>query len=185
MDYNNPPELLLGGNIMISREAESDRLFLKPLSFDELLYINKNEFTKIQTSIEKEALLDEVKIAIDKKIDKMKNINTNVHEWFTYWLIISKSSHKGIGFIGFKGIPNENGYTEVGYSISSNYREKGFMTEALYLLINWASKYPECKGITAAKVLKTNIGSNKVLNNCKFTLENSSDEYNNYILKGL
>lgn len=48
------------------------------------------------------------------------------------------------------------------------------------LLINWASKLPNCKGITANKVLKTNIGSNKVLNKCSFILASSSDEYNNY-----
>ena len=57
------------------------------------------------------------------------------------------------------------------------------MTEALSLLINWASKFPNCMGLTATKVLKTNNGSNKVLINCKFILESSTDQYNNYILR--
>lgn len=167
---------------MLENVIESDRLFLKPLSFEELSCINENELTKIQTSIEEEALSNETKIAISKKLDKMQNVSEIVHEWFTYWLIISKDNYKGIGFIGFKGIPNEEGYTEVGYSISSNYREKGLMTEALTLLINWASKFPFCKGITADNVLKTNIGSSKVLNKCNFRLISYSDEYYNYML---
>jgi len=161
----------------------SNRLVLKHLSFDELSYINNNMLEKIQTSIDQEALSDEIKLAISRKLNKMKNADEKAHEWFTYWLIISKGNYKGIGFIGFKGIPKEGGCVEVGYSIASSYREKGLMTEALSLLINWASKFPNCIGITAAKVLKTNIGSNKVLINCKFILSSSMDQYNNYILR--
>lgn len=160
---------------------EGKRLFLRPLSFNELLHINSDK--KIETPIELEAVFDSVKMAIAKKIEKMKKVSEDVHNWYTYWLIIDKDNGKGIGFIGFKGTPDENGYVEVGYSISSNYRRKGLMTEALSLLINWALKYPICKGITAKKVLKTNTGSNKVLNNCNFVLSDSSSEFNNYIIK--
>lgn len=168
---------------MFRSEVESDRLYLKPLSYDELMCINNNEFKKIQTLIEEEALTDIVKLAISKKINKMENIDEFLHQWFTYWLIIRKDNHNGIGFVGFKGVPDEKGYTEIGYSISTNYRNCGYMTEALKLLLNWASKYPTCKSITATKVLKTNTGSNKVLNKCQFELINSTDEFNNYLLK--
>lgn len=160
---------------------EGESLFLRPLLFNELIDINSDK--KIETPIELEAIFDSVKIAISKKIEKMDRVSEDIHNWYTYWLIIDKYSGKGIGFIGFKGMPNEKGYVEVGYSISPNYRRKGFMTEALSLLINWASKSPICKGITAKKVLKTNIGSNKVLNNCKFALSDSSSEFNNYVIK--
>lgn len=160
---------------------EGTRLILKPLSFNELVHINNNDI--IETPIELEAIYDFVKIAISKKIEKMQNVGEDVHEWYTYWLIIDKDSKSGIGFIGFKGTPDENGYVEVGYSISSNYRRKGIMTEALSLLINWASKYPACKGVTATRVLKTNTGSKKVLTNCDFMLVDSPNDINNYILK--
>ncbi|KOA19183.1 hypothetical protein CLHOM_22890 [Clostridium homopropionicum DSM 5847] len=168
---------------MTSTKLESNRLVLKPLSFDELSYINDNTLEKIQIPIEQEALLGQTKLAISRKLDKMKNADKMAHEWFTYWLIIIKNNYKGIGFIGFKGIPKEDGGVEVGYSLSPGYREKGLMTEALSLLINWASKFHNCMGITATKVLKTNTGSNKVLINCKFILESSINEYNNYILR--
>jgi len=57
------------------------------------------------------------------------------------------------------------------------------MSEALKVLLEWASTFKECNGITAKKVLKTNIGSNKVLNNCNFKLIDFSEEENNYLLK--
>ncbi|NRZ87899.1 hypothetical protein DFR97_003674 [Clostridium beijerinckii] len=48
---------------------ESERLFLKPLSFEELQCINNNELDNIETQIELESLLDSVKLAISKKIN--------------------------------------------------------------------------------------------------------------------
>ena len=56
------------------------------------------------------------------------------------------------------------------------------MTEALETLINWAYGFQGSKGITA-KVLKTNIGSIKVLNNCNFKLVSSTEQEDNYFLE--
>ncbi|MCY6370701.1 GNAT family N-acetyltransferase [Clostridium ganghwense] len=167
---------------MSKKVLKSERLVLKPLSFNELLCIKNNMIESIETSIELEAISDVVKLAISKKIEKMQKLNKDIHEWYTYWLIIDKNNQNGIGFIGFKGIPDESGYSEVGYSIAPNYRGKGLMTEALSVLVNWASNFPNCKGITAMRVLKTNIGSNRVLNNCKFNLVDSLSNGNNYVL---
>ena len=137
---------------------ESERLLLKSLSYKELELIISNNIDKIEYQIEPEAIFDYVKLAISKKLVKMKNVDETIHEWYTYWLIIDKSSKKGMGFIGFKGVPDESGFSEVGYSISSKSRRKGYMTEALSTLANWASSFENCKGITAQKVLKENIG---------------------------
>lgn len=167
---------------MNKRILESERLFLKPLSFHELLHINNNEIRMIETFIESNALSDSVKSAILKKTEKMQKAHEDMHEWYTYWLIIDKDNGNGIGFIGFKGLPDENGYSEVGYSISPDYRKRRFMTEALEALINWAYGFQSLKGITA-KVQKTNIGSTKVMNNCNFKLVSSIDQENNYFLK--
>jgi RimJ/RimL family protein N-acetyltransferase len=167
---------------MENKVLESQRLFLKSLSFSELSFINSNETDKVDTLIEQEAIFDFVKTAILKKLEKMQNVDEVIHEWYTYWLIIDKDNGKGIGFIGFKGFPDENGFSEVGYSISPNYRKKGLMTEALETLVKWAYGFQESKGIFA-KVLKTNIGSIKVLNNCNFKLTTSTEQEHNYIIK--
>ena len=160
---------------------ESERLLLKPLSFNELLYINENQIDNIETSIELEAISHSVKLAITNKLEKMKNISEDTQKWYTYWLIINKQNQLGVGFIGFKGLLSENGYSEVGYSISPNYRRQRLMTEALETLIRWAHGFQECRGIIA-KVSKGNIKSNKILNNCNFRVNSSTEQENNYII---
>lgn len=159
---------------------ESERLFLKALSLSELSLINSNENSISETLVDSEALSDSVHSAIAKKIKKMHSVNEVLHHWYTYWLIVDKETKKGIGFIGFKGVPNENGYSEIGYSISPNYRRKGLMTEALKTLMEWACVAPNCKGVVA-NVLKANIGSIKVLTNCKFRLVGSNEQENRYL----
>lgn len=159
----------------MNRETlKSERISLKALSFEELTYIHSNELNKLEVIIEEDAI-NYVKLPISKKLEKMKNISEDNYEWYTYWLIVDDESKRGIGFIGFKGLPDENGYTEVGYSISSNYRKRGLMTEALKTLIQWCRKFQYCEGITA-KVVKNNTASIKVLNNCKFKIVSSSEK---------
>lgn len=51
--------------------------------------------------------------------------------------------------------------------------------ETLETLVKWACGFRECKGIIA-RVLKTNIGSNKVLNNCNFKVDSSTEQENKY-----
>lgn len=160
---------------------ESERLFLKPLSLNELLNIKNKELGALETAVDIEAL-DLVDAAVPKKIEKMKKVYEEVHEWYTYWLIIDKNSHRGIGFIGFKGSPDGRGYSEVGYSISPRYRKRGLMTEALQTLAEWAQAFRNCKGITA-KVLKTNTGSIRVLEHCNFKRVSSDETDHHYALK--
>jgi RimJ/RimL family protein N-acetyltransferase len=170
----------IGGIRLDTVKLASKRLFLKALSLNELSHINNNEMNKSGSLIEPEAIFGTVLMAIAKKIKKMQSVHEDNHSWYTYWLIIDKKTEKGIGFIGFKGLPDEDGYSEVGYSISSNYRRKGLMTEALRTLMVWASETPSCKGIVA-NVLKTNIGSIKVLSNCTFQLANTNEQENSYL----
>ena len=90
--------------------------------------------------------------AIKMKIEKMRNADIAQHTWMTYWLIIIKEENIGAGMLGFKGYPNEDGSTEIGYGIDPAYQNKGYMTEAVQALINWAFSHPFCKVITATEV---------------------------------
>jgi [ribosomal protein S5]-alanine N-acetyltransferase len=69
--------------------------------------------------------------------------------WFTNWDIILESENISIGGIGFAGFPDQDGVTMVGYFIDGNHREKGYATEALNCLINWAKLEPSLKTIIA------------------------------------
>jgi len=69
--------------------------------------------------------------------------------WFTNWDIVLVSENISIGGIGFAGFPDQEGVTMVGYFIDGNHREKGYATEALNCLINWAKLEPALKTIIA------------------------------------
>lgn len=56
------------------------------------------------------------------------------------------------GLAGFKGVPNEHGSTEIGYGIDPAYQNKGYMTEAVKALVDWALQYPFCNTVTATTV---------------------------------
>jgi [ribosomal protein S5]-alanine N-acetyltransferase len=44
-----------------------------------------------------------------------------------------------IGSIGFHGAPNDTGQVEIGYHVEPAYRRRGFATEAVRALIDWAA----------------------------------------------
>ena len=69
--------------------------------------------------------------------------------WYTTWEIVLTSENVSVGGIGFAGFPDQEGVTMVGYFIDGNHREKGYATEALNCLIDWAKLEPSHKTIIA------------------------------------
>ena len=69
--------------------------------------------------------------------------------WYTTWEIVLTSENVSVGGIGFAGFPDQEGVTMVGYFIDGNHREKGYATEALNCLIDWAKLEPSLKSIIA------------------------------------
>jgi len=90
--------------------------------------------------------------AIRMKVEKMRKADSSQHAWFTYWLIVIKQENIGAGMLGFKGYPNTEGSTEIGYGIDTAYQNKGYMSEAVQALIDWAFTHPFCRVITATDV---------------------------------
>jgi RimJ/RimL family protein N-acetyltransferase len=116
---------------------------------------------------------DRVRRAIGMKIDKMRKADASHHDWFTYWLLIIKDGQVGAGFLGFKGFPDENGSTEIGYGIDPAYQGKGYMGEAVQALIDWAFTHPFCNVITATEV--ENPASKRLLERLRARLVSASD----------
>ena len=54
------------------------------------------------------------------------------------WLIVRKSDSQVIGDAGFKGKPDDQRRVEVGYGLLEHYRGRGYATEAMTALIEWA-----------------------------------------------
>ena len=78
------------------------------------------------------------------------------------WLVFEKESNHCIGDIGFKGKPDSEKMVEVGYGIIPSAQNKGYATEAVREIINWAFSTNQVKNVTA-QCLVNNIPSIKVL----------------------
>jgi len=102
-------------------------------------------------------------------IPKMKVATADNYLYYTFWIVVEKSTKIIVAELGFKGEPNDMGFVEIGYGTMPGQRKKGFMTEAVGAMISWAKAQP---GIFAllAETDETNIASIKVVqkNNFQF-----------------
>ena len=106
-------------------------------------------------------------------LDTMPRILINLNKvqspsGFESWMILNKSTNTLVGDIGFKGSPNEHGGIDLGYGIVKSETQKGFAKEAALGLLEWASKQPGVKAITA-NCSRDNFASQNILAFLKFT----------------
>ena len=114
--------------------------------------------------------------AVKIKIEKMRAVPELLHPWFTYWLIVIDKEGIGAGLVGFKGSPDVSGTVEIGYGINPIFQGRGYMTEAVRAMVEWAFSHLECEKITAIGVLQDNFASRKVLVKNQFReLESDAD----------
>jgi len=146
----------------------TERLTLIPLTMQQLqtgLVSVRKLAAQMNLPLVANLMQDEAAAAIRKKLEIMREADPAQHHWITYWLIVVNSEKTGVGLIGFKGLPSE-GSVEIGYGIDSIYQGRGYTTEAVKLLADWAFSHPECRRITA-NTLPENIRSRRVLvKNC-------------------
>ncbi|MDO4816328.1 MAG: GNAT family N-acetyltransferase [Bacillota bacterium] len=88
--------------------------------------------------------------------------NPEQYEWYAIWMIeLADGTH--IGELCFKGL-SEEGSAEIGYGIAEEHQGRGYATEAVSALVDWALKQP-CVSDVTAETEESNIASQKVL--CK------------------
>ena len=144
---------------------QTPRLKLIALSQDQLqLYLTN--LPRLEDELGLSIIKDEgdaaVIRAINIKLSKMAQINPAQHLWLTYWVMAVPDSLYGAGMAGFKGIPNEKGEVEIGYGIAPEFRRRGYTTEAVQALIQWAFQHPQCTAVLA-DTDPANIPSQRVL----------------------
>lgn len=100
--------------------------------------------------------------AINKKLVIMRDLPLELHPWCTYWLMVDNCDNLAMGLVGFKGVPDADGSVEIDYGINSIYQGRGYMTEGVGALVDWAFTHPGCRQVTAF-TLPGNIASRKVL----------------------
>lgn len=159
----------------MSEKIECERLYIKALTLEEMKQVQKEN----QNIIKESVLTDVIRQAITRKVERMEAVPNEVHPWLTYWLIQKKESSQGIGVIGSKFLPDEEGYVELGYGIATEYRGNGYMTEALEGFLDWLYEFPFCNGALLS-IRNENISSIKVAEKCEFEYMEMRDGYRVY-----
>ncbi len=163
---------------------EIERLRIKPLSYSQLV-----KYIQVDNSLETELNLNETSRTISQELKDAleQTILPNVADtsknylYSTLWTVISKAENKMVGDLCFVGEPNANGEVEIGYGTYDEFQNRGFMTEAVGGMIEWAKQQPEVKAIIASTD-KTNSASYSVLLKNNFTKVEGTDALFNWRL---
>lgn len=158
-------------------EVNTERLKIVPLN-EYNLELSITNFNKMEKSLgltvtNKNIGLRE-KNVFKIRLNNVKN-NNSKYMWYTTWIVILKSENQIIGHIMLKGYPNEQGEVKVGYYMQEQYREKGYMSEAINKLIHWIFLNSDVKYIVA-DALKTNTTSQNLLKKIEMKLYKEDDE---------
>jgi RimJ/RimL family protein N-acetyltransferase len=133
----------------------TERLLLVPLTGSQLeRYLTDLPALErdLDLTLSRKILTDRVRSAIQKKLIKMEALDEESHHWVTYWLVIIRVENFGAGLVGFKGVPDAEGCTEIGYGIDPARQNKGYMSETVRALVDWALEHPDCQTVTAIGV---------------------------------
>jgi len=164
--------------------VETERLILKPLTYEQLVkYIKCDNSLEIELKLNETSrtISSELKEAFEQTIlpnvaDKSKN-----YLYSTLWTAISKIDNKMVGDLCIVGEPNKEGEIEIGYGTYDEFQKKGYMTEVVGGMIEWAKTQPKIKVIVASTD-KTNTASFKVLEKNNFIKIGETDELFNWKL---
>ena len=163
---------------------ETERLILKPLTYDQLV-----KYTKCDHSLEEELHLNETSRTISPELKEAfeQTILPNVADpnkdylYSTLWTAISKDANKMVGDICIVGEPNSDGEIEIGYGTYDEFQKKGFMTEAVGGMIEWAKSQSKVFSIVASTD-KDNVASYTILKKNNFLKVSESETMFNWKL---
>ena len=91
--------------------------------------------------------------------------NPQYRPWYAAWFIETPDGQR-IGELCFKGL-SADGTAEIGYGILPDFQNRGYATEAVKAVTDWALSQPGVNTITA-ETEADNLSSQKVLLNCGF-----------------
>lgn len=167
---------------------ESERLRLIPLNLHQLHIYNNPEALALNLAL-KAVKVETEPFFQNEFDDALQNFwlpqvekNADNYVWFTNWLVVLKQENIGIGGIGLAGLPKEDGESEVGYGMDLSHRGKGYATEALLCLAQWAFQNANLKIIVAHTPLDL-LNSQRVLQKASFRLIKTENELFRWELK--
>lgn len=144
---------------------ESERLQLFPATADHLMAYAKRDGS-LEHILGLTFIPGHLSDAVQKKIRNHFIPAVIRHEdayrFYTIWFMLDKRLGMHVGGICFKGEPDENGWVEIGYETFPPFQNKGYMSEAVELLCEWARETGEVFGVRALTG-SNNEASKKVL----------------------
>jgi [ribosomal protein S5]-alanine N-acetyltransferase len=149
---------------------ETERLILKPLTYDQLLkYIQADNSLETELGLSKSdrTISVELKEALEQTILPNVADTTKNYLFSTLWTVISKSENTMVGDLCIVGEPNPEGEIEIGYGTYDAFRGNGYMKEAVGGIIQWAKNQPDVVSIIAGTE-KSNIPSYTILERNNF-----------------
>lgn len=108
--------------------------------------------------------IEELKIAYGEMLASCQ-ANPEQRQWYAAWFIELPTGER-IGELCFKGV-SADGSVEIGYGISPEFWGRGFATEAVKAVTEWALSEPNVNRITA-ETEEDNIASQRVLEKSGF-----------------
>lgn len=144
---------------------ETDRLRILPLTHNQLI-----NYLQIDGSLEEELGVEPLKRKISLElIEAFEKVilpavgNPSCNYLFsTLWTVIDKEKKIMVGDLCFKGDANTDGEVEIGYGTYPQFQKKGYMTEAVGVLCQWAFEQSSVTCIIAETNID-NIASQKIL----------------------
>lgn len=129
--------------------VETERMYLYPLSDEEMRLVIESEFDP------------EMKQAYTEMLEGCLS-NPDKRIWYAIWNMELKNNPETIaGDFCFKGL-GDDGVIEIGYGLKEEYRHHGYMTEAVKAITGWALSQESVKQVEAETDAE-NIDSQKVL----------------------
>ncbi len=98
--------------------------------------------------------------------------------WVVWYIVLRENDSSPrtlVGSCGFKGEPDEMGTVELGYAIVDNFQRRGYASEAVAALVEWAFSHPEVTCVVG-QVMWDNVPSLKVVGKLGFVRVGDGDE---------
>ena len=148
--------------------VKTKRMMIQPMSDQEIEKL-------IETSES-----GELRAAYEEMLSGCKE-NPDNRMWYAPWKMMLEKDHTYIGNLGFKGSPKENS-VEIGYGILPECEGKGYTTEAVQAMTQWAFANA---GVTfvEAETEPDNKASQRVLEKCGFTPDGEGKEGPRFVLE--
>lgn len=134
----------------MANEIEAERVLLKQLEVDEARVLAAGRTNGLLPAVAGYPL--EGTVASAGMVVRRHDAGVPVAGYGSYQVVVTEQ-RMVIGDIGFHGPPDSRGAVTIGYGIAPEARGKGYATESLIAIIEWALAQPEVKMVNADAAL--------------------------------